>query len=57
MKALRFLASRWVLSFVGVVILALLVWFFGPLLPLLEGWVARLVVIPRADVSVEGSHF
>ena len=45
MKALRFLASRWVLSFVGVAILALLVWFFGPLLPLLEGWVARLVVI------------
>jgi len=45
MKALRLLASRWVLSFVGVAILALLVWFFGPLLPLLEGWVARLVVI------------
>ena len=45
MKALRFLASRWVLSFVGVAILAMLVWFFGPLLPLLEGWVARLVVI------------
>ena len=45
MKALRFLASRWVLSFVGVAILALLVWFFGPLLALLEGWVARLVVI------------
>ena len=45
MKALRFLASRWVLSFVGVAILALLIWFFGPLLPLLEGWVARLVVI------------
>ena len=45
MKALRFLASRWVLSFIGVAILALLIWFFGPLLPLLEGWVARLVVI------------
>ncbi len=45
MKALRLLASRWVLSFVGVAILSLLAWFFGPLLPLLEGWVARLVVI------------
>lgn len=45
MKALQLLASRWVLSFAGVAILALLVWFFGPLLPLLEGWVARLVVI------------
>src|SRR5262245_37469247 len=45
MKALRFLISRWVLSLTGVAILALLVWFFGPLLPLLEGWVARLVVV------------
>ena len=32
MKAfLRFLLSRWVLSFVGVAILAVLVWLFGPL--------------------------
>ncbi len=45
MKALRFLASRWVLSFVGVAIVALLVWFFGPLLAWLEGWVARLVIV------------
>ena len=42
---LNFLLSRWVLSFVGVAILALLVWFFGPLVELLEGWLARLVVI------------
>ncbi|MBL6613108.1 MAG: type VI secretion system membrane subunit TssM [Reyranella sp.] len=42
---LRFLLSRWFLSFIGVAILALLVWFFGPLLAFLEGWVARLVVI------------
>jgi type VI secretion system protein ImpL len=45
MKALRFLISRWVLSFVGVAILALLVWFFGPLLAVLEGWPARLAVV------------
>ncbi len=45
MKALRLLASRWVLSFVGVAIVALLVWFFGPLLPSLEGWMARLAVV------------
>lgn len=45
MKALRFLASRWVLSFVGVAIVALLVWFFGPLLPWLEGWIARLAIV------------
>ena len=42
---LNFLLSRWTLSFVGVAILALLVWFFGPLVELLEGWLARLVVI------------
>lgn len=45
MKALRFLASRWVLSFVGVAIVALLVWFFGPLLPWFEGWGARLAIV------------
>lgn len=42
MAILRFLTSRWVLSFVGVAILAALVWFFGPLLEFLEGWMARL---------------
>src|SRR5215470_2069692 len=42
---LRFLGSRWVLSFVGVAILALLVWFFGPLVEFLEGWVARLAIV------------
>src|SRR5215510_8371582 len=42
---LRFLGSRWVLSFIGVAILALLVWFFGPLIEFLEGWVARLAVV------------
>lgn len=45
MKALRFLISRWMLSFVGIAILALLIWSFGPLLPFLEGWVARLAVV------------
>jgi type VI secretion system protein ImpL len=42
---LRFLASRWVLSFVGVAILAVLVWVFGPLLEALEGWVPRLAIV------------
>jgi type VI secretion system protein ImpL len=45
MRVLHFLASRWVLSFVGVAILALLVWFFGPLLPWLEGWISRLAIV------------
>ena len=45
MQALRFLLSRWVLSFVGIAILAVLVWLFGPLLPSFEDWVPRLAVV------------
>ncbi len=45
MQALRILTSRWVLSFVGVAILGLLVWFFGPLIEFFEGWLPRLVVV------------
>jgi type VI secretion system protein ImpL len=45
MQALRFLLSRWVLSFVGIAILAVLVWLFGPLLPSFEDWVPRLSVV------------
>jgi len=43
--AVRFLASRWSLSFVGTAILALLVWFFAPLTEALEGWLPRLVIV------------
>ena len=42
---LRTLASRWTISFVGVLILALLIWFFGPLLEALEGWLPRLACV------------
>jgi type VI secretion system protein ImpL len=45
MQVLRFLLSRWVLSFVGIAILAVLVWLFGPLIPSLESWVPRLAVV------------
>jgi type VI secretion system protein ImpL len=45
MIVLRFLISRWVLSFIGVAILAALVWFFGPLVEMLEGWVPRAAII------------
>jgi type VI secretion system protein ImpL len=45
MQALRFLLSRWVLSFVGIAILAVLVWLFGPLIPSFESWVPRLAVV------------
>jgi type VI secretion system protein ImpL len=42
---LRFLLSRWVLSFIGIAILAALVWLFGPLLSSFEDWVPRLAVV------------
>ena len=45
MKILRVLLSRWVVSFVGVALLALLVWLFGPLLAAFEPWLPRLLIV------------
>src|ERR1700722_3129085 len=42
---LRFLGSRWFLTFIGVVLLSLLVWWFGPFLSFLESWITRAAVI------------
>jgi type VI secretion system protein ImpL len=42
---LGILLSRWFLSFIGTALLGILVWFFGPLLLLLESWLVRLVII------------
>jgi type VI secretion system protein ImpL len=42
---LEILFSRWVLSCLGTVLLAVLVWFFGPLLSPLESWLVRLAII------------
>ena len=42
---MRVLLSRWVLSFVGVVLLALLLWWFGPFLDFLESWIVRAAII------------
>src|SRR5690242_7483259 len=42
---LRIFGSRWFLSGIGVVLLALLVWWFGPFLPALESWILRAAVI------------
>ncbi|MFH5926814.1 type VI secretion system membrane subunit TssM [Roseomonas xinghualingensis] len=36
---------RWVLSFVGTALLAMLLWLFGPLLPWLEDWAPRLAIV------------
>ncbi|HVZ09628.1 type VI secretion system membrane subunit TssM [Rhodopila sp.] len=44
-SALGILFSRWVLSGIGVTLVCLLVWFLGPLLPVLEGWIVRLAVV------------
>ncbi len=42
---LRFLGSRWFLTFIGVVLLSLLIWWFGPFLSFLESWITRAAVI------------
>lgn len=42
---MRFFLSRWFLSFIGVGLLACLVWWFGPLLAFLEDWIARFFVV------------
>lgn len=42
---LRFLGSRWFLSFIGVALLCVLVWLFGPFLSFLESWITRAAVI------------
>ena len=45
MNLVGILLSRWFLSFVGTALLAVLVWFFGPLLSPLESWLVRLAII------------
>ena len=40
----------------GVVLLSLLVWWFGPFLSLLEGWIARAVVIAVMVVLWAGAN-
>ncbi len=44
-RAAGLLTSRWCVSFVGVALLAVLVWLFAPLVPGLDGWPARAAVI------------
>ena len=40
-----FALSRWFVTFIGTALLALLVWFFGPFLPVLEDWDIRRAVV------------
>jgi type VI secretion system protein ImpL len=44
-KILGFFVSVWFLSFIGVAVLAALVWFFGPFLPALSGIIIRAAII------------
>jgi type VI secretion system protein ImpL len=42
---LRFFGSRWFLTFIGVLLVGLLIWFFGPFLAFLESWITRAIII------------
>jgi type VI secretion system protein ImpL len=44
-KILGFFISRWFLSFIGVAVLAALVWFFAPFIAALAGIIVRLAII------------
>ena len=54
---LRFLGSRWFLTFVGVVLLGVLVWLFGPFLSWLEDWQPRVIVIAAMVLLWAGLNF
>ena len=42
---MRFLLSRWLLSFIGIALLSLLLWWFGPFLSFLASWIVRAAII------------
>jgi type VI secretion system protein ImpL len=44
-SVMRFFGSRWFLTLLGVVLLAVLVWLFGPFWAVLEAWAVRLGMI------------
>ncbi len=54
---MRLLFSRWVLSFVGVVLLSLLIWWFGPFLSFLESWIVRAAIIAVVVLVWLGVNF
>jgi type VI secretion system protein ImpL len=54
---MRFLFSRWLLSFIGVVLLSLLLWWFGPFLAFLESWIVRAAVIAVMVLIWAGVNF
>ncbi len=54
---LRFFGSRWFLSFVGVALLAVLLWLFGPFLTFLEDWIPRAIIIAVMLLIWAGGNF
>ena len=53
---MRVLASRWLWSGVGVLLIAALVWLFGPFLAVLEGPLPRLAIILAAALVWAGGN-
>ena len=54
---MRFLLSRWLLSFIGVVLLSLLLWWFGPFLSFLTSWIVRAAIIAVMVLIWAGMNF
>ena len=54
---LRFFGSRWFLTFVGVLLIGLLIWFFGPFLAFLESWIPRAIIIAVMVLIWAGVNF
>ena len=48
---------RWILSGIGVLLIGLLVWFFGPLLAFLEDWIPRVAIIAVVVLVWAGVNF
>ena len=53
---LRFFGSRWFLTLLGVGLLGLLVWWFGPFLSALESWIVRAAVIVVMALTWVGAN-
>lgn len=54
---LRFFGSRWFLSFLGVLLIGLLIWYFGPFLSFLESWIPRAAIIAVLVLLWAGVNF
>src|SRR5579862_1994000 len=54
---LRFFGSRWFLTFLGVLLIGLLIWYFGPFLAFLESWIPRAAIIAVLVLIWAGVNF